>query len=271
LACWWIGSSLQTGITQESNMTLLRDDCIRYLDDLLQVPRFRDYGPNGLQVEGTATIQVLATAATASLAACEAAAAAGAQALLVHHGLFWGAATPVVGPLRRRLGCLVAHNLNLIAYHLPLDAHPEHGNNAVLVRAVGGSVSHGFATHHGQEIGAVATFDPPLPLAGLQRRIAEVTGHAVQVAPGDGRPIRRLGVVTGGGQGHFQEAIAAGCDAFLTGESRESCWHEAVESGIAFLACGHHASEDLAVHALGGHLARQFGIQHQALRLPQPF
>lgn len=236
-----------------------RADLIAHLDRLLEPGRYRDYGPNGLQVEGADEIACLATAATASLAACQAAVAAGAQALLVHHGLFWGGETRVVGPLARRLGTLLGGGTSLIAYHLPLDAHPEVGNNAVALRLLGCADAGVFGE---KDLGRKGLLAEALPIAALVARCAEAFAHPVLHCPGGPATVRTIGVVTGGGQGWLTAASAAGCDAFVTGEASEQSWHEAAELGCHLLACGHHATENHAVHRLGGDLAGRFGLRH---------
>jgi len=240
------------------------------LDRLLEAARFRDYGPNGLQVEGRPEIRRLATSATASLAACRAAALAGADALLVHHGLLWGRCEPITGPLRARLGVLLRAEMSLLAYHLPLDAHPELGNNAVALGRLGAVAEGAFAEHRGALIGRLGTLPATEDPLAFGRRLEVVFQHPVLHCPGSSSAIRRIGVVTGGGQGHLLEAAAAGCDALVTGEASEQSWHEAAESGCHLFACGHHATEDLAVHALGALVGERHGLIHLPLHLPNP-
>lgn len=244
-----------------------RTALIAHLDGLLEPQRFRDYGPNGLQVEGAAEIHCLATAATASLAACQAAANAGAQALLVHHGLFWGGETRVVGPLAKRLRVLLGSDISLIAYHLPLDAHPEVGNNALALRRLGCSDEGVFGE---KDLGRKGRLAEPLPIAAVIARCGEAFSHPVLHCPGGPALVRTIGVVTGGGQGWLTSASAAGCDAFITGEASEQSWHEAAELGCHLLACGHHASENIAVHALGAGLATRFGLRHATIMGDNP-
>jgi dinuclear metal center YbgI/SA1388 family protein len=240
------------------------------LDRLLESPRFRDYGPNGLQVEGRAEVRRLATAATASLAACRAAAAAGADALLVHHGLLWGRCEPITGPLRARLAVLLQADMSLLAYHLPLDAHAEHGNNAVALARLGAVPGGAFAEHKGMLIGRLGNLPVAEDPTAFSARLQTAFAHPVLHCPGASPRIQRIGVVTGGGQGHLLEAAAAGCDALVAGEASEQSWHEAAESGCHLFACGHHATEDLAVHALGALLAERHGLAHVPLHLPNP-
>ena len=247
-----------------------RDLLVSQLDALLDPQRIRDYGPNGLQVEGRGEVRVLATAATASQAAIDAAIAAGADTLLVHHGLLWGHEQPVTGMLQRRLKALLAADCNLIAYHLPLDAHREVGNNALLLRLLGAEPESAFARHHGIDIGWLGTLPTALDPATFAGRLAAAVDHAVVHCPGGPALIRRIGAVSGGGQSHLADAARAGCDAFITGETSEQTWHEAAELGIHCFAAGHHASEDLAIHALGAQLAAEHGLRHAPLKLLNP-
>ena len=253
-----------------SPMPISRHNLVRDLDTLLESKRFRDYGPNGLQVEGRAEITCLATAATASLAACRAAVTGGADALLVHHGLLWGSCEPVTGMLRQRLRVLLGGDCSLVAYHLPLDAHPEVGNNAVALRMLGAAIVSTFADHKGSDIGLIGDLPVALSPEACSELLTRIFVHPVRTCPGDGRPIRRLGVVTGGGQNHLTDAATAGCDALITGEASEQSWHEAAETGCALFACGHHATENHAVHALGARWAESHGLRHLRLDLANP-
>ena len=261
--------SARTGLTL-GLMPISRQNLIRELDTLLASRRFRDYGPNGLQVEGRAEIACLATAATASLAACRAAVAGGADALLVHHGLLWGSCEPVTGMLRQRLGVLLGGDCSLVAYHLPLDAHPEWGNNAIALRLLGATIVGPFAEHKGSDIGLIGDLPCGLSPEACREVLMQAFAHPVLSCPGDGRPIRRIGVVTGGGQDHLIDAATAGCDALITGEASEQSWHEAAETGCALFACGHHATENHAVHALGVRFAEAHGLRHLRLDLANP-
>lgn len=245
-----------------------RNDLESHLAALLQVDRFRDYGPNGLQVEGGRPIRKLASGVTASLALIEAAADWGADAIVVHHGLFWrGQDGRVVGWMQRRLRHLLAHDISLFAYHLPLDAHAELGNNAQLAQRLGLRADSWYGE---QELGAAGAAGALDSLAALGSRLAEVLGRAPTVVPGDGRALRRIGWCTGGAQGYFEAAIAAGVDAFVTGEISEPQAHIARETGVAFVACGHHASERFGAAALGGHLAATFGLEHRFIEIANP-
>ena len=240
----------------------------RYLSEALAVGQFKDYAPNGLQVEGKPEIRRLVSGVTASRALIEAAVEAGADALLVHHGLFWrGQDGRLTGWLRQRLAPLFAQQINLLAYHLPLDAHPDWGNNAGLGALFGWRADQRFGE---QQLGFAASLPQPLALSELQQQLERTLGRAVIALPGDGRPLRRVAWCTGGAQGYFEAAIAAGADVFLTGEISEPQAHLARETGVAFVAAGHHATERYGVQLLGAHLAERFGLEHRFIEIANP-
>ncbi len=239
-----------------------------HLAALLAVDRFKDYGPNGLQVEGRDEVAMLVTGVTASLALIDAAIEARADAVLVHHGLFWrGQDGRLTGWLRERVARLLAHGINLFAYHLPLDAHVELGNNAQLGQRLGLRAEARFGD---QELGFIGAAEAALDAPALAARVADRLQRAPLLLPGDGRPLQRIGWCTGGAQGYFEAAIAAGADAFITGEISEPQAHIARETGVAFLACGHHATERYGAPAVGEHLARQFGLAHRFIEIENP-
>ena len=245
-----------------------REEIESHLAALLAVDRFKDYGPNGLQVEGHADVRRLVSGVTASRALIEAAVADGADALLVHHGLFWrGQDGRITGWLRQRLALLLAHGINLYAYHLPLDGHAELGNNAQLGLRLGLLADGRFGE---QDLGFIGAPTAPTDATTLAARIGAALGRAPLLLPGDGRPLRRVAWCTGGAQGFFEPAIAAGADAFITGELSEPQAHIARETGVAFLACGHHATERYGAAAVGQHLAQQFGLQHRFIDIDNP-
>ncbi|PPE65819.1 Nif3-like dinuclear metal center hexameric protein [Caldimonas caldifontis] len=245
-----------------------RDELSTQLQVLLEADRFRDYGPNGLQVEGRSEIRKIVSGVTASLALIEAAAEAGADAILVHHGLFWrGQDGRVTGWMKRRLQRLLAQEINLYAYHLPLDAHPEWGNNAQLGLKLKLTPDGRFGD---QDLGFLGAPAQPLTVAALTALLQYRLGRAPVVVEGDGRPIRRVAWCTGGAQGFFEAAIAAGADAFLTGEISEPQAHYARETGVAYFACGHHATERYGVAALGAAVAERFALDHQFIDIDNP-
>ena len=245
-----------------------RQEIDAYLRELLMVDRFKDYGPNGLQVEGRADVQRVVCGVTASLALIDAAIARGADTLLVHHGLFWrGQDGRLTGWLRQRVARLLAADINLFAFHLPLDAHPQLGNNAQLGLRL--ALSHS-ATFGEQDLGFLALTDVPWDAQTLARRVEQAIGRAPVLVPGDGRPLRRIAWCTGGAQGYFEGAIAAGADAYLTGEISEPQAHLARETGVAFLSCGHHATERYGVQALGQALAQRFSLGCEFIDVDNP-
>jgi dinuclear metal center YbgI/SA1388 family protein len=245
-----------------------REELVNYLEELLQPGRFRDYCPNGLQVEGRPEIVRLVAGVTASQALIEAAVERDADAILVHHGWFWkGEDGRVIGIRRKRLGSLLAADINLLAYHLPLDAHPELGNNAQLALRLGWLPEGRFGE---QDIAWLGSLAEPCDLPALVERVAGVLGRPPLVVAGDGRPVRRIGWCSGGAQGYFEQAIALGVDAYLSGEISEQTVHLARESGVAYLAAGHHATERYGVQALAGHLAQHFGIACEFVDLDNP-
>jgi len=243
-----------------------RTEIEAYLASLLALERFEDYGPNGLQVEGRAAVRRVVSGVTASLALIDAAVEAEADAILVHHGLFWrGQDGRLVGWLGERVRRLMARGLNLFAYHLPLDAHAEFGNNAQLGLKLGLEADARFGE---QDLGFAAPASTTLDA--FAARVGAALGRAPLVLPGDGRRLARIGWCTGGAQGYFDSAIAAGVDAFITGEVSEPQAHLARETGVAFLACGHHATERYGAPALGAHLAERFGIEHRFIDIENP-
>jgi dinuclear metal center YbgI/SA1388 family protein len=245
-----------------------RTDVERALDQLLRPTLFRDYGPNGLQVEGRAEVRKLVTGVTASLAFIDAAIAAGADALLVHHGLFWrGQDGRLTGWLRERVARLLARDVSLFAYHLPLDAEPRLGNNAQFALRLGLAADARFGE---QDLGFIGPAAAALDAGTLASRAERALGRAPLVVPGDGRTLARIAWCTGGAQGYFEAAIAAGADAFLTGEISEPQAHLARETGVAFLACGHHATERFGAPAVGAEIAAALGLEHEFVEIDNP-
>lgn len=247
--------------------TIGRDVLLRSFDALLSPARFKDYGPNGLQVEGRSEISHIVSGVTASRALIEAAIDARADAIFVHHGLFWrGHDGRVTGWLKQRLALLLAHDISLFAYHLPLDAHVDLGNNAQLGAHLGW-VADGFFGE--QDLGHIGDtlFEDASALARHVERVVE--RPVTLVDPGRG-PIRRVAWCTGGAQGFFEAAIAAGADAFVTGEISEPQAHYARELGVAFIACGHHASERYGAPAVAGHVAAERGLRHTFIDIDNP-
>ena len=247
-----------------------RTEIESYLGTLLDVGKFRDYGPNGVQVEGKPGIRRVVSGVTASRALIEAAVERQADALLVHHGLFWkGHDGRITGWLKARLELLLAHHITLFAYHLPLDAHAQFGNNAQLGAKLKLTPDGRFGE---QDLGFIGHPAQPLTLAALTALLTYRLGRAPVVVDGGagGRSLNRVAWCTGGAQGYFEGAIAAGADAFITGEISEPQAHLARETGVAFLACGHHATERYGAQALGTHLAEHFDLEHEFIDIDNP-
>ena len=251
--------------------TVDRAELLAAFDAELQPERFKDYGPNGLQVEGRARIGSIVSGVTASRALIEAAIEAGADAIFVHHGLFWrGQDGTVTGWMKQRLRLLLAHDINLFAYHLPLDAHPTLGNNAQLARVLGLRATGRFGE---QELGFIGgradggRFDSAEALAA---HVGSALNRPVVLVQPAQAAIEKIAWCTGGAQGYFEDAIAAGAQAFITGEISEPQAHYARECGVAFLACGHHATERYGAPALAGHVAAQLGLAHRFIDIDNP-
>ena len=241
------------------------DALIAEADSLLTPQSFADYGPNGLQVPHSQPVDTIVTSVSASVELFERAAEHDADLVLVHHGLFWGTTGPIDAQLKRRLQLLFDNDIALAAYHLPLDAHPEIGNNALLAAAIG-------ATDPVPFVGiGVREQLPGIAPDDLRARVREATGGREPLAFLAGPDeVRTIGIVSGGAAKHLDDAIAAGLDAFVTGEPREPAMNDAREAGIHFLAAGHYATETFGVRALGDRLAAEFGIRHVFADVPNP-
>jgi dinuclear metal center YbgI/SA1388 family protein len=250
----------------------LAGDILGFSDRLLEPERFEDHCPNGLQVPGRAEVDRLATGVSASRELLERAREVGAGLVIVHHGLFWEGRTRALSPQDAdRLRVLLAAEMGLAAYHLPLDAHPDIGNNALLADGLGCEDREPFGVHRGRPIGFAGSF-PGEGLAAdeLFARVAELTGREPLVFDTGPPRVRRIGIVSGGGAGNLEEAAAAGLDALLTGEPSEPAMAQARESGMHFVAAGHHATETFGVTALGELLAARFGVAHEFIDVPNP-
>ena len=246
-----------------------RDALTQYLNELLKPEGFKDYCPNGLQVEGRDEIRRLVCGVTANQALLDRAVAEQADAILVHHGWFWrGESGSVTGIKRNRLKTLLANDINLYAYHLPLDAHPSLGNNACLARALGWTRTGTFGE---QELGCLGVPETNATIDTLTADLENALGRSpfVLATSGD-QPVSRIAWCTGGAQGYFEPAIAAGADVFVTGEVSEPMVHLARETGVAYVAAGHHATERFGVQALGLRLADRFGIDVRYLEVDSP-
>lgn len=247
-----------------------RDDLAKYLAQLLEVPRFRDYCPNGLQVEGKPQIGFLVSGVTASLALIEAALDLGADAILVHHGYFWRDENPcIIGHRHRRLKQLLQNDVSLFAYHLPLDQHPQLGNNAQLARQLGLLAEGRFGEN---DLGWLGTVPQNLArtVGDLARLVESRLGRPPLLIGDPAQSLGKIAWCSGAAQGLLQDAALAGASAYLSGEISEQTVHLARETGVAYLACGHHATERYGVEALGGHLADHFGLRHQFVEIDNP-
>lgn len=239
-------------------------------DRYLNATRIADYCPNGLQVEGRSQVRRIVSGVTASQALLDAAVEAAADLVLVHHGYFWKNEDPrVLGMKQRRLKTLLTHDISLLAYHLPLDVHPEVGNNVQLARVLGFKVEGPLEPDNPRSVGLVGSLDTPIAPEQLMQRIRTALGREPLMIEGT-EPIRRIAWCTGGAQGYIDQAVAAGVDAYLTGEVSEPTAHIARENGLSFFAAGHHATERYGVQALGDYLATRFGLEHIFINCPNP-
>ncbi len=246
--------------------TLLLHD----IEQFLNVSAISDYCPNGLQVEGKTQIQRIVSGVTASQALIDAAIELQADAVLVHHGYFWkGEDQAIVGMKQRRIKALLTHDINLLAYHLPLDVHPEVGNNVQLAQRLGITVTGPLEPDNPRNVGLIGELQAPLSASEFAARIAQALDRAPLVIDHQ-QPIQRVAWCTGAAQGYIEQAINAGADAFITGEVSERTFHEAQENGISFFAAGHHATERYGVQALGDWLAARFNIEHHYIDCPNP-
>jgi dinuclear metal center YbgI/SA1388 family protein len=249
-------------------------EILAHLDELLDIAAFEDYGPNGLQVPGAEDVELVVSGVSGQAELFERAAAAGAQLVLVHHGILWDFQPRRIGRVQaRRLRALLAKDISLAAYHLPLDAHPEHGNNALIATALGcedtGRQPFGYAK--GQAIGVEASFPGDgISAEELVRRVEAATHREPLAFLAGPDPVRTIGIVSGAAAELVQEAIDRGLDAFLTGEPAEHVMATAREAGINFLAAGHYATETFGVRRIGDLIAQHFGISHDFVDIPNP-
>lgn len=244
------------------------NELLDYTGELLQVTRFRDYCPNGLQVQGRDEIRTIVSGVTASMALLEAAADRKADLVLVHHGYFWRNEDPrIQGMKRGRLKFLLERDINLAAYHLPLDAHPQFGNNAQLGQVMGIPVD-GLAGD--PPIIAYGSLKQSLTLAAFGAQLHEALNRMPMVIGDAGKKLSRIAWCTGAAQDQFEKALELGVDAFLSGEISEQTVHQARESGVAYIGAGHHATERYGIQALGRHLADKFGLQHFFIDIENP-
>ncbi|HEU4754763.1 MAG TPA: Nif3-like dinuclear metal center hexameric protein, partial [Armatimonadota bacterium] len=234
-------------------------------------PDFRDYGPQGLQVEGKAEVRKVVSGVSGSVALFEAAIAAEADFIIVHHGIFWERESRVVkGGLKRRLELLLQNGMTLAGYHLCLDAHPEVGNNILAARGLGLADIQPWADYNGRPIGFRGEWEPGKSPEEARRLVDALYGSQALAFLYGPDPIRTVGIISGGAQGEVRRAVEDGLDLFITGEASEFVMSVAREGGIHFLAAGHHNTERLGIRALGEHLAQRFGVEHQFIDIPNP-
>ena len=245
-----------------------RDELISHLDEFLGSSQYSDYCPNGLQVEGKKEIKRIVVGVTASQALIDAAIERHADALLVHHGWFWqNESSRIIGIRKNRLQSLLAHDINLIAYHLPLDGHVEVGNNAQLAKYMNWPVDGRFGE---QNLGYYGNLDNPLSLEALASRVNTQLARESLVIGAANKIINRVAWCSGGGHGFFDQAILLGADLYLSGEISEQNVHLARETGIAYIAAGHHATERLGVRALASYLAVRFDLSCEFIDIDNP-
>lgn len=251
-------------------MAVALDTLVQEANRYLDIDRIRDYCPNGLQVQGRSQVQKLVTGVTASQALLEAVLRENADLVLVHHGYFWKNENPVITGMKRcRLQILLCNEISLAAYHLPLDVHPEVGNNVQLAARLGLAVEGSLQPGDPGCPVLVGSLAVPQSATAFAERVRQILRRPPLLVDA-ARPIRRLAWCSGGGQGYIDQAIATGVDLYLTGEASEQTFHSAVENGIAFIAAGHHATERYGVQALGQYLAQRFAIEHLFIDVPNP-
>ena len=249
-----------------------RDEILSFCDELLETSSYEDYGPNGLQVPGAAEVDRIATGVSANLEFLERAISGGCQLALVHHGLLWGSELgPLSGPMAARLRALLCSEVSLAAYHLPLDAHAEIGNNALLRDGLGLEADERpFGEAKGRPIGQIGRAAAPLTIEELTARLSELLGREPLTFDSGPAEIRSVGIVTGGGGFAIHEAGRLGLDALIIGEPSEPLMAEAREYGVHLLAGGHYATEILGIRRLGELVAERFGLEHEFIDVPNP-
>ena len=254
-------------------MPTTRKQLQTYLEEFLNCSEFQDYGPNGLQVQGGERLGKLAFAVSATRDSAEKAAEGGADALIVHHGLFWKfhGARPLTDAFYHRVAPLIKHDINLFGYHLPLDAHPELGNAKALANRLGLTETRPFGEYRGMPTGVWGQLPTPLSPNELSSAIEKVCRHSVITSsPAGAFPISTMGIITGGANGDWTHSHRMGLDAYLTGEISEHDWHETKESGITMYAAGHHATEQFGIQDLMEHLRQKFSLECFYIDSPNP-
>lgn len=244
-----------------------------YCNDVLSVAAFKDYAPNGLQVDGGAPISKVVTGVTASQALINEAIARDAQAIVVHHGYFWkGEPQPLVGMKGKRIRTMMQHGISMLGYHLPLDAHPQMGNNAALADALGLTIEGALFPEQAHPVGNIATMSPMMAHDFYARIATVLDVEPLHILPDNYQrePISRIGLCSGGAQDFIDQAAAMGCDAYISGEISERTTHSAREQGIHYFACGHHATERGGIQRLGEHLADALSLSVEFVDIDNP-
>ena len=251
-------------------MSIHRDELIDYLHTYLRVADYKDYGPNGLQVEGRDTIKKIVTGVSASVDLFEKAINQKADAIIVHHGIIWNFERPLYkGGYKKRVKLLLEHNISLLAFHLPLDAHEEVGNNALIARLLGLKNVEPFGEHNGQKVGMRGEWigAPVRQLMGIVRTHINERALIYDYGP---EAIKQVGIISGGAQKEVKQAVLQGLDCYITGEVSEHTLHYVKEEGIHFIAAGHHATERFGIRALGEHIQQQFDVEVEYIEIPNP-
>ncbi|MBB4809051.1 dinuclear metal center YbgI/SA1388 family protein [Acinetobacter johnsonii] len=246
-------------------------DIIQWCDQTLKSPEFKDYAPNGLQIEGKTEVHKILAAVTASQDAIDAAIRENADLLLVHHGYFWkGEAYPITGMRGKRIKSLIQHDISLLAYHLPLDSHPSLGNNAAIADLLKLERIEALDPSEGHPIGNIGYLNQPMPVEEFKTFVSEKLKFDVTHLPADKNMIEKVGFCTGGAQDFIVKAAEQGCDAYISGEVSERTFYEAKELGVHYFACGHHATERYGVQRLGQAISEQFDIEYVYFELNNP-
>jgi dinuclear metal center YbgI/SA1388 family protein len=252
-------------------MPILLSELVNYCEEVLNVSNFRDYCPNGLQVEGNGEVKKIISGVTASQALLDAAVEEQADLVLVHHGYFWkGEREPVVGIKQKRLKTLLLNNISLLAYHLPLDAHIEMGNNAQLAKLMGWPISAGLDGELGKSVGCLGVLPTESSAEEIRDQLTQRLARPAQLIVAGSRPVKTIAWCTGAAQGYIEKAYEAGADLYVSGEISEQTVHFAKEAGIHYIAAGHHATERYGVQALGKHLHSKFGVEHKYIEIDNP-
>ena len=243
-------------------------ELVSYTNNILNIDKFNDYAPNGLQLEASNKINKIATAVTASLDVVNKAVDMNVDALLVHHGYFWkGENQTITGMKKKRLELLIKNNISLLAYHLPLDAHPEYGNNACLGKMFGITTTDVMDK---QGVGNIGYLDDSMVLSQFAAKVSQLLSRQALVISAGNHPIKKIAWCSGGAQKYLMKAAEMGADVYLSGEISENTVHEARELGVHYIAAGHHATERYGVQALATHLATYFGVEHQYIEIDNP-